>query len=827
MERALETLARMTQLDPENIPVRIKYAEALSKAGRTEEAAEAFEAGALLLRDQGRMDDYIKVAERLLFHRPTDADLARELAELYLDREDPKRALGKLQLSFKADPRHVPTLELLARAFEQLGQTPKTISVYKEIARIHQDAGRNDERARTLKHILDLDPADAEARQALASYAPRGAVVAEPPPGAIVESSAPPRRPDPDEDVEILEEDDDDVILADEAELLEMGAAEEHVVDGDTGDEEEESMEIDVDVAVSAPPTGSKPPVAAAPSIPPDVAREAQIARLLTECDVFARYGLKAKVIEQLQRVIEVAPEHIEARERLKDAYLDQDRRNDAIEQLYALATLFETDSPNVALIYYTQIAELDPSSEPAATKAMAADAAPMPVDDTTSPEPTVDDEVLFVDDESALVSEEEDDEIITMDGDIGPVAVQPVLNDTDAGDATIVGELPETAPKPALRPISPEEFEAGPVRPSSPGEVAAAVQRASLPPGEVEEILDEAEFFLAQGLVSEAKATLSEALSNHPEHPLLLEKLTELAELEIATASQPPAAASSADESFLLAEKLAEELGPTAADPTEPVATSSTSSRCSRSSRRASRSRSGSRTATPTSTSASPTRRWASSTTRSTSSSSRKANPQRECIAHTMIGLCHVEKGEITEAIARFKKGLYADNKTEREELGLYFELGVAYELLHDPKESLYYFQKVQKREPRFRNVEDSIRALTQPKAPPTPDATAADDRRRRPCVRRLDGRGLERRLGASARPRFARDRHAQATCGLITSRVTTVSSSRGRVGPSSSSRRMRVRGVGNALASNTGVGRLGRRGGSEILERDRTWVA
>src|SRR5690606_321086 len=81
------------------------------------------------------------------------------------------RALGKLQLCFKADPRDTGTLELLAEAFNQLGQLPKTISVYREVARIHQEANRHEERARALKKILELDPGDAEARQALASFA--------------------------------------------------------------------------------------------------------------------------------------------------------------------------------------------------------------------------------------------------------------------------------------------------------------------------------------------------------------------------------------------------------------------------------------------------------------------------------------------------------------------------------------------------------------------------------------------------------------------------------------------------------------------------------
>ncbi len=164
---ALRMLGKMVDLDPEHIPVRIKYAEALSRAGRTQDAAVEFEQGAQLLKDQGRLDDYIKVAERLLYHRSNDVRIAKELAETYIARRDPKRALGKLQICFKADPRDVSTLSLLAEAFLMLQQTDKAISVYREIARIHREALRPRERMSALHRILELNPHDKEARAAL------------------------------------------------------------------------------------------------------------------------------------------------------------------------------------------------------------------------------------------------------------------------------------------------------------------------------------------------------------------------------------------------------------------------------------------------------------------------------------------------------------------------------------------------------------------------------------------------------------------------------------------------------------------------------------
>jgi tetratricopeptide (TPR) repeat protein len=196
-EQALAMLGKMVDIDPEHIPVRIKFAEALSRAGRTQEAASEFEQGALLLKDQGRLEDYIKVAERLLYHRSNDVRVAKELAQTYIARRDPKRALAKLQICFKADPRDVSTLSLLAEAFLMLSQTDKAISVYREIARIHREAHRPQERMSALHRILQLNPNDNEAKAALQKTAAASGQHYMPP-GTVRQSSEPSQlEPDP------------------------------------------------------------------------------------------------------------------------------------------------------------------------------------------------------------------------------------------------------------------------------------------------------------------------------------------------------------------------------------------------------------------------------------------------------------------------------------------------------------------------------------------------------------------------------------------------------------------------------------------------------
>jgi tetratricopeptide (TPR) repeat protein len=79
-KEALETVQKLVELDPENVATRIKLAELYSKEGAVEDAVTQFTHACEQLRRQGRQDDFVKVAERLLWHKPDNHALNRELA---------------------------------------------------------------------------------------------------------------------------------------------------------------------------------------------------------------------------------------------------------------------------------------------------------------------------------------------------------------------------------------------------------------------------------------------------------------------------------------------------------------------------------------------------------------------------------------------------------------------------------------------------------------------------------------------------------------------------------------------------------------------------
>src|ERR1700694_19145 len=146
---SLDTLRKLVDLDPDNVAARIRLGEQYARREQMVEAVSELRRAATYLQKAGRQDDYLRVAERVSHLDQGDATLARELAESYLGRGDSRRALTKLQICFKVNPRDLGTLQMLASSFQDLGQVSKTVSVLKELARVHVDAGRGADARKT------------------------------------------------------------------------------------------------------------------------------------------------------------------------------------------------------------------------------------------------------------------------------------------------------------------------------------------------------------------------------------------------------------------------------------------------------------------------------------------------------------------------------------------------------------------------------------------------------------------------------------------------------------------------------------------------------
>jgi tetratricopeptide (TPR) repeat protein len=81
-------------------------------------------------------------------------------------------------------------------------------------------------------------------------------------------------------------------------------------------------------------------------------------------------------------------------------------------------------------------------------------------------------------------------------------------------------------------------------------------------------------------------------------------------------------------------------------------------------------------------------------------------ADPKREVFALSMIGECHEALGDSAEAIRCYQDALKRPTATPAEATQLYFQLGNVFYNLGDHSEALYYFERVLKRDPNFRDI-------------------------------------------------------------------------------------------------------------------------
>ena len=524
---ALTVLARMVELDPTNVASRVRLAEAYSRENMIAEAIEEFALASDTLKSQNRTADYVKVAERLVYHDPSRLDVIKELARDYMGRADNKRALAKLQLAFKADPRDVETLNMLASAFLELGQLPKTVFVYRELAKLYDDTGQRDDARVVYRRILELQPGDQQASEALGLAPPVPQPVPSAPVVGVQTPASPPAQP-----------------------------------------------------AVAAIPAA--PPVARAirrVSAPVRAANADQTAKLLTETDVYIKYGLKDKAIEHLRKVLELDPEATAAYEKMRDIHKnanDTARAGEAIASLMRLQ--HRLGDPMAVEVARQQLAGLVPS-HPLATPGanlegdegvdididmstgsfdrsslgLGSSSAPRIVHAPRDPAdgPGTEEMLSGVSPESFAIDDDLDVdefvEISNFDFASQPARSKPVLVediDDDDDDVQPLGgtiffdsgrpvdgrHLPSTPP-PGVEALiaSSTEPRDGPLT----MELPIMQLPSELSPGdlddELEEELDSAEFFAQQGLVQEAKDSIRDVLKRNPTYLRALEMIARL----------------------------------------------------------------------------------------------------------------------------------------------------------------------------------------------------------------------------------------------------------------------------------------------------------
>lgn len=741
LKASLDTLKKLVDLDPDNVAARIRLGEQYARQDNLVEAVAELRRAAAYLQRNGRQDDYLRVAERISHLDQGDVTLAKELAEHYLSRGDSKRALAKLQICFKANPRDLGTLQMLARAFKELGQTSKTVSVLKELARVHADAQKPDEAIKVYRQALELAPDDAELKAGIKSLeaAPEPPRAPAPPPVVAPVAARPPTGPLPGA-----------TPLRTPTGPIQTrpvtGPIQTHPSTGPI-QTRPPTGPVDIGPPPARNPALARPPPVMAPPAPPvsqpppaQPAGPVSVPKLLKETEVYVKYGLHEKALEHLRKIFAAEPENLEAHEKARHLAQVMGRPADGAASLAVLVRLYAARSDPRAAEVRAELAQIEPQ-HPALLGGAAAAAPSLGDDDAEStsidlaPSAAVlAARALAEEAEQAEVVEEfsveESDEVVAEEAP--PAEAAPAQESVDPFAIPEDDALP-----PAL--VTGDVFgdeeatavDAAPADAAQPAPDAAQAEEDAFGSD-----LEEADFYLDAGLPDDARAILEAILLAEPEHPGALQRLAALGvsapppaaeapppaaepETEEAGHTQQyarPASAAGEDLAHELAAELADEVAGlgASADPDVPLVTGPLDP-----------------FQVPAQEVLGEFRAKVQEAVRPEDAQThydlgiaykemglleeavaefelalRHAAGHRKVDAISMLGSCAMERGRPEEAVKVLLRGLAEREVPETAKRSLLFDLAVAYEALGEKALALEQYQNVERAEPGFRDV-------------------------------------------------------------------------------------------------------------------------
>lgn len=728
---AIDVFRKMVELDSTNPLPHLRLAEACCHVQSVDEAIDSFWTAADMLLKMQRPDDALRVTERILHFRQ-DPQFARVAADLYLrrgDRENGLQALAKLQIAFQADPKDLDTLGLLAQAFNCIGQENKAIEVYKEMARLAREQRRSDLYTQLLGHLRSVAPHDEQVR-ALETLRPQSAAPSSSYPSSAYPPSVQPASLQPASSAEPLSID-DDVEFVDE-----------------------------VDVVSEAPPVAAprgRQFLASAPDVvvmddeveaaeefvaPEAFDANAHAHKAVVDAESFRKLRLYSKSIEALHIALEIDPQSIDIRHKLREVLVEAGEREAAIQETVNIAIIHaDRGEQELAEPLLYEVLEIEPEHPDALQllDELAGEAGEIAYDDDSDvgynadqPLPAYDldsssgHDALIDDDVEAGAGLDSVSDAFVADAPFGMESPLPSFPmGKEAVDLTDDDDLLVDEAQDAAAEDETTHSRTG----RSEGAVASA---------EVEEVLEEAEFFTSRGLFDDAKAILEEQLERTPNHPLVMERLEEVrhaVEQKSRTLdrrrlrrSRPPAR----DRSFDIAASLdalddleqAESEAPPMGAPEGDVDVDLVFEKF-KEGVRAQVSEADSSTHYDLGV-AYKEMGLLSDACQEFELAAR--DPVRQCMCFAMIGMIRAEKNELLEAIRAYEQALNAKQKTRDQEHSLLYDLGLLYERMGERKKALENMLSIERQNPDYRDVRKRVRDLRAVQSAPPSQSRAVN---------------------------------------------------------------------------------------------------
>lgn len=244
-----------------------------------------------------------------------------------------------------------------------------------------------------------------------------------------------------------------------------------------------------------------------------------------TEADVYLKYGLTNKSVEQLELILSIQPQELRAHKKLKDIYKIEGNIPRAVDACITIANIYEEKGDiKKAEAALKEAIEIDPQNDRAKNRLNELTGAPSVKGEASAPVaepvlenggvPTVELSELDLEGISSFISSGKAEEDVNgLTEKIEDVSQDiPVIN---------VSEEPEpvSEPIPNIPVIEPVDLQIE-VLPEPEAEDAAL---------NIHEIMAEADFYAQQGLVPEAQAIYERILTVQPDNKEIKEKLDKL----------------------------------------------------------------------------------------------------------------------------------------------------------------------------------------------------------------------------------------------------------------------------------------------------------
>ncbi len=460
---------------------------------------------------------------------------------------------------------------------------------------------------------------------------------------------------------------------------------------------------------------------------------QAHARKAVVDAESFRKLRLFPKAIEALHISLEIDPRSLEIRQKLRELLVESGDREGAIAETLNMASLqlergdlLQTE----ALVY--EVLEIEPGHPEAL--AMLEHIAPGRV---LSSEAEAARARLQAPHDHAASSEAYDPDAPLPSYDLEEVGAEQAMN-SDPHSSFLQRQAFEIQDDPfapdgplpsfpiserALDDYEEEVLEVSSVEDFEPG---APVQSAPSTEG-LEDVLDEADFFAARGLFEDAKAILVEQLTRTPNHPLVLERLSEVDIALGSSGGSQTIERSQLSKNHLDDFDVAQSLGALDEMELPPGSVALSAGNEVDVDQVFEKFRAGIRSQVSENDSAThydlgvAYKEMGLIPDALNEFELAARDPQRECNCFAMIGMVYLEQGQLDRAVESYVRALGAADKTVEQEMNVYYDLGTVYEMKGKSQDALYYFQKIARRDPGYRDVSERLGALRpEPHHPP-----------------------------------------------------------------------------------------------------------